>query len=580
MEITVLKEHQVLLLLVELFLLLLLARGLGEVFRRFGQPAVVGEILAGVLLGPTVLGNFFPAVQHRLFPTGDTIQMHMLEVFPWLGALFLLMVAGMEVDLPVVRKQGKTAIIIAVSRMVISFAGGFALGLLLPISQSADDVDRLLRAAFLGIAFGVCAVPVLAKILYDLGMLKSDIGLLTLSSSALTDFLCWTLFTVILGVAAGTGFQITAAVRTIGLTVVFVLAVLTLGRSIVNVVVRHIQDEPTWQSGSVMVFAFLLALGLAALCQGIGLHAVFGFFLAGILIGDCPYVSSQVRESITAFVLSLFSPLFFAGIGLKVDFLTGFNPLLILAVFLVLVVVNVAGALVGTRLAGMRFDDSLPVASGMLAGGAIEIIVALIGLQYRLIDEEIFVALVIVAVATSIITGPLIAWSVRIKKRFDLPSILPPQAIIADLPVVDIHGAVSGLVQRLAGHLKPYTPDEVVAAVLVRESIRTTALGNHLAVPHARLENLSRPLLAAARVKSGLPMDSPDGQDVHLVFLILTPAADMGLQVQILAGIAGALQDPQVRRDLLDAPDAEMPALLLSALRGRTFNQSLSGAVS
>jgi Kef-type K+ transport system membrane component KefB len=185
MEITILQEKQVLRLLVELFLLLFFARGLGELSRRLGQPAVVGEILGGILLGPTVLGTFWPGLQRAIFPTGDPVQMHMLEVFSWLGALFLLMVAGMEVDLSVVRKQGRTAFLIAVSRIVVSFSLGFTLGMILPADHIPGEVPHAVFAAFLGVACAVCAVPVLAKILNELGMLKSDIGLLTLSSSTL-----------------------------------------------------------------------------------------------------------------------------------------------------------------------------------------------------------------------------------------------------------------------------------------------------------------------------------------------------------------------------------------------------------
>jgi Kef-type K+ transport system membrane component KefB len=580
MEITVLKEHQVLLLLVELFLLLFFARGLGEISRRLGQPAVVGEILGGVLLGPTLFGEIFPDLFRDLFPITDTVQMHMLETFSWLGALFLLMVAGMEVDLGVVRKQGRATIIIAVTRVLVSFGLGFSLGMVLPGSCLPMGIHRVLFASFFGIACAVCAVPVLAKILYELGMLKSDIGLLTLSASTMSDFICWIIFTMIIGVASGAGLQLDKAVGTIISTVVFVGLALTLGRSCIWWIVRRIQGEPGLQSGSVMVFTFLLALGLAIICQLIHIHALFGFFLAGILIGDCPHVTSQTRENISSFVLSLFSPLFFASIGLKVNYFTNFNLWLVLGVFGVIAAGKMIGVLLGGRLSGMTFQDSLPVAAGMLAGGAMEIIISLIGLQYNLIRPEMFVALVIVAVVTSILAGPLMVWSVNLKKGFDLASILPREAVLPDLHVDTIREAIIHLVNQLSPRLRPYKAEEVIDAVLTRESLRGTALGNQLAVPHARLEKLSSPLLAAARIKSGLPLDSPDGEDVHLIFLILTPEADMGMQVQILAGIVGSLQDGHLRHELLDAPDARMQEMLLGALRTQKLNHQQAGAVT
>jgi len=575
MEITILQEKQVLRLLVELFLLLFFARGLGELFRRFGQPAVVGEIIGGILLGPTVLGAFWPELQRAIFPTGDAIQMHMLEVFSWLGALFLLMVAGMEVDLSVVRKQGRSAFLIAVSRIIVSFGLGFALGMVLPSAYIPADVPPAVFASFLGVACAVCAVPVLAKILYELGMLKSDIGLLTLSSSTLSDFLCWIIFTMIIGVATGAGFKVEQAMLTIGSTIIFVTLVMTVGRAAINRIVKHVEENTAWQSGSVMVFAFLLAMGLAIVCQMIHIHAVFGFFLAGILIGDCPHVSSQVRESISAFVMSLFSPLFFASIGLKVNFFTHFDLGLLLAVFGVIVVGKFLGVLFGGRLSGMSYRDTMPVASGMLAGGAMEIIIALIGLQHNLIHQDMFVALVIVAVVTSVVAGPLMAWSVKTKAALELAVIVPSGGIIPGLVGEDICQVVTGMVGRLGPAIHPYTPQEVVDAVLAREAMGSTAMGDQIAVPHARLAKLKKPVLAMGRVDSGLMMDSPDGQDVHLVFLILTPAEDMGMQVQILAGIAGTLQDAELRHQLLNLPDHQMQSKLMQALQGKKLTKKV-----
>jgi len=580
MEITVLREHQVLLLLVELFLLLLFARALGELSRRFGQPAVVGEIAGGVLLGPTVFGTLLPGLHGTVFPAGNAIQMHMLEVFSWLGALFLLMVAGMEVDLSVVRKQGRSAIVITVVRFLVSFALGFGLGMAMPESLYPAGIHRAIFASFLGIASAVCAVPVLVKILMDLGMLKSDIGLLSLSSSTLSDFVCWIFFTMIVGVVTGAGLQFDQAMIRVLSAVIFLALALTVGRVVVNRVIRHIHEDPAWQSGSVMVFAFLLALGLAIISQWIHVHAMFGFFLAGILIGDCPYVSSRVRESISAFVMSLFSPLFFASIGLKLNFFTSFNPLLVLAILVVILVGNIAGVVWGGRLSGLSVRDSVPVAAGMLAGGAMEIILALIAWQSGLIGEPVFLALVIVAVITSTISGPLMSWSIRAREVIDLGSLLPGQAILADVRATDVRQAVSALVERLGPHIKPYTAAEVVEAVMARESIGSTALGEQMAVPHARLEKLTRPVLAAARIQSGLVMDSPDGQDVHLVFLILTPATDLGLQVQILSGIIDAVHEPSLRNQMINAPDDEMRELLVRLLQRKKLRSNQGGALT
>ncbi len=576
MEITVLTEHQILLLLEEIFLLLLVARGLGELSRRLGQPSVVGEILAGVVLGPTIFGTLLPTGYQKLFPVGDIVQMHMLETFSWFGGLCLLLVAGMEVDLSVVRKQGRSAIIIAITRILVAFCLAFSAGLLIH-GTFAPTSPKIIFAAFFGIACTVCAVPVLAKILHDLGMLKSDIGLLSLSSSTLTDFICWIFFTIIAGVAVGKGVEFHGPMVTILSIFLLMVLLFTIGKTAVNRIAKHVQDESTWQSGTVMVFSFLLAIGLAIVFQKIGVHAVFGFFMPGILIGESPYISSKTRESIATFVMSLFSPLFFASIGMKVNFWTNFDLVLTVIVLLTIVVGKIAGVILGARIGGISLRDAMPVASGMLAGGAMEIILSLLGLQMNIIGEDIFVSLVISAVLTSMAAGPMLVWSLKLKRFPDLGTFLPKEAIVPDLSAWTIREAVSQLVLSLTVHLKPYNSTEVIHSILAREAIGSTAIGNQIAVPHARLEVLQKPLLAVARIESGIHMDSPDGQDVHLIFLILTPASDLGLQVQILAGIAGAVQDPNHREKLLTCPDYEFERLLMESLKKQTITPSTTG---
>ena len=373
MDITVLNEHQILLLLTELYFP-----------NRFSSAGHRVCRIRGGFARPTVFGSIAPVIQGKLFPVSDVIQMHMLETLSWLGALFLLMVAGMEVELSVVRKQGRSAILISLTRIAVAFGLGFVVGLFLHQAYSPES-SRWAFSAFFGIACTVCAVPVLAKILHELDMLKSDIGLLSLSSSTLTDFVCWVMFTVVAGVAAGKGVELHGPVVTIVSISVIMVLVFTLGKRGVNWVTKHVQDESGWQSGTVMVFAFLLALGLAIVFQLVGVHAVFGFFLAGILIGESPHVTLRTREAISEFVMSLFSPLFFASIGMKVNFLAHFDWLLVVLVLVVVVVGKMAGVSLGAKLGGMSFRDSLPVASGMLAGGAMEIIISLIGLQMGLI---------------------------------------------------------------------------------------------------------------------------------------------------------------------------------------------------
>ena len=210
-----LGHHELLLVLLQLSLLLFVARGLGEFMRRIDLPPVVGELLAGVLLGPSLFGWILPSVQAHLFPRSET-QSVLLSVVSWLGVLFLLIVTGLETDLNLIVRKGKTALLISLGGIVVPFITGFGLGWLLPESFLANPSGRLVFSLFIATAMSISAVPVIAKVLMDLKLIRRDIGQVTLAAGMTDDTIGWILLSVVSGLASSGTFNFGTVLSSVG----------------------------------------------------------------------------------------------------------------------------------------------------------------------------------------------------------------------------------------------------------------------------------------------------------------------------------------------------------------------------
>src|ERR1700733_6485789 len=226
------REHRVLVFLLSLAVLLSSARLLGEGARRLGFPLVFGELASGILLGPTVLGRITPGGQHALFPGG--VPSNMLAGYTNVGVVLLLAVAGLEVNLGIVRRRGRSALLTSLMGIVMPLAGGVLLGVLLPDSDLMRPDKRLLFALFMGVALSISALPVIAKTLLDLGLFKTDIGLLVMAATMINDLVGGLAFSVLLGPMQGGKVDLPAIARTVGLTVAFVVVALVLGRPLLG----------------------------------------------------------------------------------------------------------------------------------------------------------------------------------------------------------------------------------------------------------------------------------------------------------------------------------------------------------
>ncbi|MHB1562399.1 MAG: cation:proton antiporter domain-containing protein [Isosphaeraceae bacterium] len=552
--------------------LLGLAHLFGEGARRLGQPAVIGEMAAGLLLGPTVLGAIAPRFQSWLFPSSGPAAVALDGVVA-LAVALLLLVAGLEVDLSALWRQGRAGLSIALAGVAVPLGVGGLLAWSMPGWWGIPLEGRPgLFAVFFGTALAISALPVIAKILLDLDVFRTDFGMLVLVAATLNNLIAWLVFSVVLGGRAGDqpiGY-------TIGLTVGFVAAVLTLGRWAADRALPWVQAHLAWPGG---VLGFLLVTGLigAATTESIGIHAIFGAFLAGIALGDSPHLREHTRQIVHRFVEGVLAPIFVAAIGLEVNFIDKFHPWLVLRVLAVGIAVKVIGCGLAARAGGLRGPEAWAVGWAMNARGELGIVLGLLAWHAGVIRERLFVALVVLAVVTSAIAGPVLKVLLRRGRSWSLASALDERLCLVDLEADDASDAIRQLA-AVAAERAFLSADWVAEEVLRREAIMSTGVGQGVAVPHARLINLKEPLVVAGLFRTALDFDAPDAEPVRLVFLLLTPHADATAQLQILGSIARLVRDPHVRSDALAA---RSPTALLAALRiGDVLHRTRPATVS
>lgn len=547
-----LSHHEVTILFLSLAVLLGLARFLGELARKYHQPSVLGEILAGVLLGPTVLGFIQPEWFAFLFPdTGSTaIAFNGLVT---ISVALLLLVAGMEVDLAVAIKQGKAAIFVSLAGVAFPFVMGASLAYGVPGWFDYDPGsgnDLLPFALFVGIGLSITALPVIAKILMDLNMLKSDIGMLIMAAAMINDIIGWIGFAVVLALiqpveamaAAPTG----QLLGTIGLTLLFIGGMLTVGRMFFHKVLPFVQVHTSWPGG-VLSFVLVVAFLCAALTEYIGIHSIFGAFIAGVAMGDTHHLRERTRDNINQFITNIFAPIFFASIGLGVNFIEGFQIEIVLLVLAIALVGKIGGCYFGARVAGLQVRERWAVGFGMAAQGAMGIILGQLALNQGLITESLFVAIVIMALLTSLLSGPAMEKTMQREIKHTLGSYLPERHVIAKIAAIETRFAIKEMAEHAASIMK-IPAQEIDNAVWQREQIMHTGLPHGLAVPHARFAGLEKPVVILGRSPKGVDFDAPDGEKARIILMLLTPLKDATAQIELLGLVAQVFEDSETRQ--------------------------------
>lgn len=394
----------------------------GHLMRRLGQPAVLGEILGGILLGPTLFGALAPELWRGLFGASPEVSVAR-EATIKLGMLFFMFVVGLEVNVSDLRRLGRRAAWIGIVGTVLPILAGVALVYAVPASFWGPMAltHPFALALFIGMNLANSANPVIARVLMDLGLLDKDFGTVVMTATVVDDLVNWTLFAIVLGQIAPPGTAGAASVvelgAGLGLVLLYVAGLLVAGRLLGPRVLHWLRTRPSWPASFIMgMTVIVLVASLAA--EELGVHAFLGAFLVGAALGGLQEERHQAHDVMVHFSLSFFAPIYFVSMGMSMDYVATFDGLLVLLVVVVACLCKLGSVLLGARLAGMRADrEAWAIAFALNARGATGIILAGVGREHGVIDDRLFGAMVIMALFTSLLSGPAIRALLRLPAR-------------------------------------------------------------------------------------------------------------------------------------------------------------------
>ncbi len=555
---------EVVYLMLAVAIMLGMARFLGEVARYLKQPAVLGEIIAGIILGKTILGNLAPEFYHHIFPTHGSIAIG-IDAIIMISAALLLLVAGLEVDLSTVFKQGKGALVVGLLGMAVPFVLGAGLSWAAPEFMGVADAfkhNTLPFILFMGIAVSITALPVIARILSDLNFFKSELGMLIMSAAMINDIAGWIIFAIILTLMGGGAADTAGAVvdatlhgwgwqGTIIMTFGFIILMITMGRYFFHKAMPFVQAHTSWPGG-VLGFVLVVTLLCAALTEWIGIHAIFGAFIAGVAMGDSTHLRQRTHETIDEFITNIFAPLFFVSIGLRVNFLDDFALTLVITILAIAMIGKVSGCYWGAKMMKLTKRESAAVGFGMSAQGAMGIILGQVALEKGLITNQLYVAIIVMALCSSIVAGPMMQKMLQRKKKNILPDFLADKNLILALQSADVQNVIKELAAK-ASDVIGVDQQTIFQAVWKREQLMRTGIGNGLAVPHARLQQIDKSYVFIGRSSRGVDFDSPDGHKAKIICLLLTPGHSQTAQLELLDLVARTFCNEETRRRAMEA---------------------------
>lgn len=406
-----LQHHELLLFWLQLLVLFGTARGLGLLAQRIGQPAVVGELAAGLLVGPSVFGRVLPDAASWLFP-GDPLHSGILLSVAWVGVILLLVETGLETDLGLLGRIGRSTAMVPLGSLLLPLALGIGMGAMMP--ETFLGGGRTIFALFMGVCLAVSSLPVVAKILMELGLMRRNVGQIVIVAGMADDIVGWIMLSALAGVAGAGSFQAGKLGLTIAALFGFVAVAFTLGQRATNGLLRSSLKARDGGMAMPMTAVMAVVLVFSATTQAIGIEAVFGAFVAGIVIARSRYFRRDVEEAIHAFTHGLFAPIFFATAGMYVDLgqlASGEVALWAVIVLGVASVGKLAGSYVGARLGPLGHREAIAVGVGLNARGALEIIIATIALSLGVFNQASYTVIVLLAMVTSMAAPPLLRWA-------------------------------------------------------------------------------------------------------------------------------------------------------------------------
>ena len=419
-------HHPLAILLAQIVTIIIVARFFGWIFRKIGQPSVIGEILAGIFLGPSLVGSYFPEFSGALFPEASLGNLQFLSQ---IGLILFMFVVGMELDLKALKNKANEAVVISHASIVIPFTLGVGLAYFVYHKFAPEGVHFLAFSLFLGIAMSITAFPVLARIVQERGIHKTRLGAIVITCAAADDITAWCILAVVIAIVkAGT---FVSALYIILLAFLYVLCMLFVVKPFLKRIGDLYSSSENLSKPVVSIFFLTLILSSYA-TEIIGIHALFGAFMTGVIMPDISKFRTVFIEKVEDVALILLLPLFFVFTGLRTEIglindpylwkVTGF-------IILVAVVGKFLGSAFAAKFVGQNWRDSLTIGALMNTRGLMELVVLNIGLDLKVITPEVFTMMVIMALVTTSMTGPaldLINWA------FNTKEVIIPEEVIKD----------------------------------------------------------------------------------------------------------------------------------------------------
>ncbi len=407
------RNHSLLQLLSALSLILIVTRLFGMLATKIGEPAVIGEVLGGIVLGPSLLGLFFPVLSTFFFPT--EILPH-LSIVAQLGIIFYMFVVGLEFDLAVLKNKAQATLLISYVSIVFPLLLGFVLGTFTYTEFAPQGTSPLYFSLFVGISLSITAFPVLARILTDKKLEKSPLGKMALACAAIDDVTAWCLLAICLSLMQE---NLRQGILTLGLTVVYIAFMLKIARPLLARWVHKIDDQKEFPTNTLAFF--FVALFLSALAtEAIGIHAIFGAFLLGVIFPP----KSRAKEELTRYTENLskivFLPVFFVFTGLRTEIALLNTPqdwAWCALIVLIATVGKLGGAALASKYAGYSLRESTAIGILMNTRGLVELVVLNIGLDVGVLSPRLFTMLVLMALITTFMTSPLISWVLKLEPK-------------------------------------------------------------------------------------------------------------------------------------------------------------------
>jgi len=546
-------EHHLMLFLIQFALLLGLCKAVGYIFEKLKQSSVTAELLVGIVLGPAILGKLAPGLYHAIFPD-NVVQRSMLETIAWFGNFFLLMETGLEVNFSRIWQQRGDAVKLSLVDLILPILLSFLPIYFLPDHYLQDPSQQVLFALFISAIMTISALPVAIRGMRDLNILKTDLGFLILSALTINDIAGWVIFTIILGLFSYGSFEWAFVLRLVGFTLAFTIISLTLLRRLVDRAVTFIHTRIGEATGLKITFIMLVGAIFGAVTLKIGIHSLFGFFIAGTILGEATHISEKDRFVVNRLVYSIFVPIFFASIGLHLNFIANFDWFLVLLITCLGITSRYVAAYIGGRWSKQDRSNLNIIAINHTPGGQMHIVVGMLAYSSGLISEKILVSIIASAILSTIVFGPWLSQAVRKIRKALYSIVFSEDDVFIDTPATSQDELLLVMSQKVADRTD-MDEEMIYHEIKLREEQMSTAMGRGIAIPHARLDGLEKSYMFVFHSENGLEWDSPDGNPVNFVVLVITPKTSPNAQIQILQALASALHDRKTAHNMITGKD-------------------------